>query len=491
MGATKNKEKNVTMHTLIGLAIMLIGTFLPPIYNMTETGMQVITIFLGTLYLWSTVDILWPSIFSVFMIGVSTYGTMGSVMISYLGNATTLQLFFTMLFTAALLYYGVTKYIVRFCLSLKIVRGKPWAMTALLIYTTLFIGTFVGPFVSMFLCIPIMIDVYNQVGYKRGDSYVNVTMVLVLMASLMGTGIAPYRGSVLSQLNYYNGMVSGENAIDGQVIVEQGEYFIFAFIIACIMMAILLLVTRFILKPDVTLLKELDLEKLNEKQLPPLTRRHKILFIALATFILWMLLPSFLDWIPFFAFLDSNSSGASAIIVCVLMILKDEEKKPIINFQEVASKKFNYAAYFLSATAIFYGTVLTNDVVGLKETLNTLLSPVLSDVSLIAFFVTITILMVILTNAANSLVMNMLLTPFVLTYATAVGTSAALFVVVITVIANFTAALTPAASAYAAILFGNTEWISTKDIYKNATIYVIAELIVFLAIAWPIVNIFF
>ncbi|ONI41919.1 hypothetical protein AN396_02660 [Candidatus Epulonipiscium fishelsonii] len=71
MAEAVKKEKNVTLHTIIGLCIMIFGGFIPPIYEMTEIGMQVIGIFLGTLYLWSTVEILWPSLASIFMLGIS------------------------------------------------------------------------------------------------------------------------------------------------------------------------------------------------------------------------------------------------------------------------------------------------------------------------------------------------------------------------------------------------------------------------------------
>lgn len=49
--------KNI--HFLVGLAIMLVFRFIPPIEPLTAIGMQILGIFVGTLYLWTTVDVLW------------------------------------------------------------------------------------------------------------------------------------------------------------------------------------------------------------------------------------------------------------------------------------------------------------------------------------------------------------------------------------------------------------------------------------------------
>ncbi len=493
MAAKVEKKKNVTMHTIIGLLIMFSGFVIPPVFALTETGMEVIMIFLGTLYLWSTVEILWPSLFSVVMIGMSSYGAMGKVLSTFLGNGTVIQLMFTMFFTSALLYYGITKYIVNFCLSQKIVNGKPWAITSLLIFSAMLVGTFIGPFVSMFLFLPVMYDVYKQVGFKKEDAYVKITLVLVLIASLMGTSIAPYRGSVLSTLNFYNNMLTGDNAaaFAGQGMVDQGQYFLFTFIISVIMLIAILLLCKFVLRPNVTPLKEFNLEEIKKNGLPPMSMKQKILLGSLGVFLLWMLLPSFTKGIPFMDFLGSVSTAGSMTIVCILMVIKDKEGVQIINFQEVMSHKFSWPAFFLSATAIFYGPVLTADSVGLTETLEILLVPAFENVSVLLFMVLITILMVVLTNAANSTVMNMLLIPIALTYAVSAGISVVPIIVIITFAANVTAALIPAASAYSAILFGNTEWIEAKSIYKYSSIFIVVETVILLAIGIPLLNVIF
>ena len=63
-----------TIHAIIGVAIMLLFPRLPiALPHVTPVGMEILGIFIGTLYLWTTVDPIWASLLSIFMVGVSSY----------------------------------------------------------------------------------------------------------------------------------------------------------------------------------------------------------------------------------------------------------------------------------------------------------------------------------------------------------------------------------------------------------------------------------
>lgn len=51
--------------------------------------------------------------------------------------------------------------------------------------------------------------------------------------------------------------------------------------------------------------------------------------------------------------------------------------------------------------------------------------------------------------------------------------------------------VTPAASPFASLLFGNSGWVKSNDIYKYGVITCIAMVAVFLVIGIPLSNIFF
>ena len=54
-----------------------------------------------------------------------------------------------------------------------------------------------------------------------------------------------------------------------------------------------------------------------------------------------------------------------------------------------------------------------------------------------------------------------------------------------------TAIITPAASPFSAILFGNKEWLTdSKTLYRNVAVFAVTELIGILVIGIPLCNLF-
>lgn len=66
------KERMLMIHALVGAGIMLFFRYLPiSLPEVTPVGMEVLGIFLGTLYLWTFVDPIWGSLLSIGMLGFS------------------------------------------------------------------------------------------------------------------------------------------------------------------------------------------------------------------------------------------------------------------------------------------------------------------------------------------------------------------------------------------------------------------------------------
>lgn len=108
-----------TIHAIIGVAIMLLFPRLPiALPHVTPVGMEILGIFIGTLYLWTTVDPIWASLLSIFMVGVSSYAPMPQVLQSAFGAPVVVQMFFLMIVMNCLVHNHLTAYIGRFFLTL-------------------------------------------------------------------------------------------------------------------------------------------------------------------------------------------------------------------------------------------------------------------------------------------------------------------------------------------------------------------------------------
>ena len=170
-------------------------------------------------------------------------------------------------------------------------------------------------------------------------------------------------------------------------------------------------------------------------------------------------------------------------LLCAIRI----SKKPLMDFSSTM-KRFSWSTYFLIASAILLGNALTNESTGVSAFLNTVLMPVLQNVPASAFAVIIMILTVILTNVCNSFVIGLLMQPVIATFCMATGMNSAPVVSMMILFVLSSAAITPAASPFAALLFGNKDWLKSGEIYKYTTIFVVIELAIVLLISMPVAN---
>lgn len=82
------------IHSLVGVALIFGFGTIPPIDPITPLGMRVVGIFLGMIYLWSFVTILWPSLLGIIALGLSGYAPMNKVILSAFGDRVPVLVFF-------------------------------------------------------------------------------------------------------------------------------------------------------------------------------------------------------------------------------------------------------------------------------------------------------------------------------------------------------------------------------------------------------------
>lgn len=481
--ASGKSPRRTMIHSAIGIAIMLVICLLPvrpP--HITEVGMKVLGIFAGTLYLWTTVSPLWSSLFSVAMLGIIGYDTMPNVLMQCFGNSVVVQMFFIMVFIAALTHYGITEYIGRFFLTRKFTNGRPWAFSFVILFGAFIMSVFVNCFAPIFLFWPVMYDVFKEVGFKKGAVYPKLMVILVVIAALLGFPVAPYMQNSLALLSNYRKMAGAG------VSINDGAFFAFCFVTSLLILVAVVLFTKFVLRPDVTPLKKLRVEDLQKKPLPPMNRSQLVLFWAFGIYIISMLLPTLFPQVPVMKHLSSSSIGFALLFVALLCgILIDG--RPVIEFSRVMEKDFAWVTFFLCATAILLGNVLTNKSTGITAFLNAVLSPLFQGMGTLTFTVVLLLTSLVLTNFCNHLVVGMILEPVILTYCAVSGANAAPLVTILIFFILLSAPITPAGSPFSAMMFGNTEWLQPKDIFKYVSSYMVVITALVLLVGIPLVNV--
>lgn len=484
----KKLDKSL-IHIAIGLAIMFAFRFIPlgVLPNVTEVGLQVLGIFIGTIYLWSTIDPLTSSMISLVMICLSDYAACGAVLQQAFGNPVVVQMLFLMIFMQGLTDRKLTVYIARWIMTRKFIEGKPWVFTAVMLFGTYVMAVFIGAFAPIFLFWPVLYGVFEDVGYKPGDKYPTIMLIAIVIASLLGFPVPPYMSNGLALLGNFRGLLANFPALAGASI-SNASYFLACILNGAIEVLMVVGIMKYILKPDVEPLKQVTIEKLNKNPLPPMNSAQKIYFVLLVVFIFGMLLPSLLPTWPILSFLNTNSYVVGIALVVVACAINTEDG-PVLRTQAVMGG-LSWPTYYLCLVAILIGSVLTAESTGITAFLNAVLSPIFTGMSTLVFSIVLLIATVILTNISNSLVIGMILQPVVLTYCATSGANPAPLITLLIFSVLSTAACTPAASPFAAMLFGNKQWLATSDVYKYSLTIVACEVIYLLTAGLAIINLF-
>ena len=485
-------KKNMSyIHFAIGLLIMLIFRFIPVgvLPNVTEPGLQIMGIFIGTIYLWTTSDPSVASITAIVMIGLSDFTTAGGALVGCFGNATVIQMLFLMIFMGGLTNRRLTVYIGRWILTRKVIEGKPWVFTTAILLGSYCMSVFIGCFAPIFLFWPVLYGIFEDVGFKKTDKYPKLIIIGVVLGALIGFPVPPYMSNGLALLGNYRGLLPNFGNLSEMpgVMIADGTYFIACFIMGLLLIASVVLVMRFVFRPDVEPLKDVTIEMLEKNPLPPMNKAQKIYGVSLVVFIFCMLVPSLLPTVPVLSFLYQNSLLVPVALTVILCLLRGEDG-PVLDMQSVMGKDFAWPTFWLCTAAIYLGGVLTNEATGITPFLNTVLSPIFTGMSGAVFTVVLLLVTVVLTNICNSLVIGMIMQPVVLTYCVSAGVNPAPIITLLIFTVLLSAACTPAASPFAAMLFGNKDYLTSGDVYKYATTFVLIELVIILVIGIPFIN---
>ena len=469
------------IHCIIGILIMLVFRFISPFGPVTEVGVKVLGVFLGTMYLWTFVDTLWPSLFGVLMLGLTGFGSFNGLLSSTFGNPIVIMLFFVIMLTGAITEEGICEYISRWFITRRINNGRPWVFTAMLLLGVYLLSVLTAPSPTIFIFWPILYSLFAVIGYKQGDRYVTLMLISVVMAASFGFATTPFKGALPGLLGNY-AKVTG-------TAIEYLPYMVTAAAISLTALAAIVLLMRFVLKPDVTPLKQIDASLFDKNPLPPMNLRQKSLSFALLFFIIWVLAPSLFPEGALQQLLKDTQNAIPVFIITVCCLIH-VDKKPLVNFKTIVSKYMIWSVVLIVGSALTIGNALTDEATGITVLLKQILTPVFEGQSPLVFTITIVVIACVLTNICNNMVVGMLLIPIIHVFSQQIGAGSAA-IACLSMYMVCIAVVTPAASTTSAILHGNTKWLKIGDIYKYGILMSIISLIAVLAVGLPIANIFF
>lgn len=477
MGNSSQKETNAKywINVLIMLFFYFGFGFLPPFGGIPQVGMQVLGVFIGMIWGWMFIDMLWPSLLGMVALGLTSYSSgVLSVFQAGASNKNVILIFLFFIFSQYLEHSGLSRTIAMKLMVMKWVQGKPWRLVFMMLFATYVLGVFINTYAVIFLVWTIIYDMCELVGYGKGSTMAGFLLVgVVQIAAISGT-IMPYQvfpALCLTQLNSATGLT-----------VASGPFILFNLVISFLGMFAYYLVGRYMLKIDVSKLEGITPEQLLKDEPIDYNAEQKIATVIMIVFLLLILVPGFLpaDNPIKAAYKVIGDQGILAIMLVIAAALQLKKGKPLAKISDLIVKGVNWSLMFLLMATFTIGDAINSDSVGIISLLSSILIPFFSGMSPIVFLVVAFILLAIITQFAHNIVLATVFVPLLssLAIAAGFGESIAILVTLGLAIVLLQALMTPAASNRGALTFGN-DWIGRHGalVYGTAAV-VTADLVV-------------
>lgn len=473
------------IHVLITIFFMFFFGFIPPIEPITPLGMKMLGIFIGLVYAWTTTTLLWPSFLGMIAVVTTGVTTMTDFAALSFGNETVVFMILITAFATALDRAGLVNFLSSWIISRKIVEGRPWIFTLLMLYGAFLGGMLVNTLASVIFFWKILYTVCDEFGFKKYEKYPSLMILGIVFASMTAGGtVFPFRLTGLILLGAIESVT--------KMSVSFFSYILFTLPLSIILVLVYYLIMRFIFRPDLSRMNKISIDFIDPKDLI-LSKTQK--FAAFLTGVMIVLLMS-VDLIQM-AFPGSVVAnilsgwgviGVILVIICFAMVTRIDGK-PFMNYQD-AAKGIDWSMMYLFAIILPFSSLLTSDATGINTFLVQLLSPIFGGKTFLLFAFIVLLIVTLLTNVANNAVVIVIFINICTPICASMDISPIPLIMVILWCGQL-AYMTPAASAPAAFVFGNSEWIKASMMYKYIAIILLIMFVVCYVIGLPLANLIF
>lgn len=457
-----------------------------PFSTVTEVGVNILGVFIGLIYGWSFVGMLWPSLLGMVAVACSGLMDINQVVAQSVGNYTILFLILIMMITENMNQTGFTNQFAYWLINRKFCKGHPWVLIITIFMTTYLVSAFSNAFVAIFLCWSLWYSICKEMGYKPFDKFTTVVITGTILSCVLGSLILPFHQLPMVILNAF-----GSNMHET---ANYGAYMgtIIPYTLVCLLEYIL--ICKFFVRPDMTRLQNFDVTSVLKVEHLHFTKRQIGSALGLLCLIIMLMLPGFVsNDIFIIGFLSKIGIAGAALIVTVVMVWLKVEGKPLLDFEKSMKDGVNWNVIFFFTMVLFISSCLSNEATGIFPWIVSLVQPIIISQGAFGFVVLLLAAATIITNFCNNTVVCMTFMQLVIAFSEILrsqGIESWAVVSLLLVAANL-AFWTPVASSTAGLLYGNTEWIKKFDVFKIIFPTSVIWWVSLLVIAYPLSVVFF
>lgn len=328
----------------------------------------------------------------------------------------------------------------------------------------------------------ILYGICDVCGYKKGEGYPTMMVFGTVYAAQVGMSLIPFKQAALTVMGAYETM-SGTH-------IDYAKYMFIALIICALCSLLFLLIGKYIFRPDISKLENLNVDNLTTGQDLTLSGVQKTVLGFLFALVALLLIPAFLPAdITIVRFLKSIGNTGICMFLVGLMCFIKVDGKPLLRFKAMVDDGVAWGIIFILAMVQPLSGAMATPESGITPFLMSVLEPLFGAGSPLFFAVCMGLLATILTQFINNGAVGVALMPVIFSYCTNMNVGPELAVIMV-VMGVHLAFLTPAASSIAALLHGN-EWASTKSIWKSSPIVILLSWVLMSTVTVTVGSILF
>lgn len=448
----------------ICLFLMFFNFLLPTPAGLNALGLNILCIFVCTIVLMLTIDVIWPVFVAVLALSISGVYVMKEAVALSLGNLNFWFVVFNGIIVYAMRQCGLLRRIAVWMVTRPFAKKSPWLFLGTLWAATLIFGSIFNITANIIIFTALAAEIMNELGVKKGDRFAEVVMMGILVMTGIAYGISPIGHTVA---------ILAMSMFEELFVVSYVQYMIVSFAVAVVFFALFMLIMRYVYRLDVSRIQDFDPEVLKQNNTPMSIQEKWCAVIFVIVVALW-LLPGFVqNSIPaLYTFLNQMNAVFPSILGTMLLILIHVDGKPLVNLRECLVKGVPWAAAFPMGCAMLLGSALTISEAGITTWLTELLSPVFGGMSPIFFVLIMGLIVTLMTQFCSNTVACMVSCTVAIALINGglfTNLHPGAVAIVMGCVTNFAYA-TPGGGTYGAYVFGDG-WVRSKVQFKEGMIF--------------------
>ena len=480
---SKNEKRDGVSYW-VRIAIWLIlsfsGWFLPAAEPITPYGMKILGIFLGLMFGWICLDLIFPSFLSVILVAVAGGEAAKTFFYQGFGSDIVVTIIVLTTFCAYANKVGLDNVIAQWFIRIKFLKGRPWVFVAMFMVLIYVLGIMIDIYPTIFLLWPVIYKICDEAGFKHAGKFSSYMCFAITFVSGLGMLSKPFSMWSVVGLNALNTFMG-----DGYMI-NYSLYTAYMIIISLVTIITYLFIGK---------MMKLNLSPLRTYEIPEekikLNKEQKICAIFFVAFFAIMYLPSLLPdaWAITVLLNQLGVIGGTALLLTFLGVsrLNGQKLCKVDNLSEIGVP---WQIIFLMVANAVIGTVFESDEAGIIAWVHAVFGPMVEGLSPFMFYVVLILIYGIATQFVHNVVLLSVFTPVALTFGTLIGANP-ITITFIGIVILSTALATAGASSRSGLVFANTEWIAPKWAYYLGVMSVILVMIAYAVIGVPLANVMF